>query len=176
MNRSVLSYFLCFSLCLFAQNSSSYAANRTQTTSSAQEKASKKQKNKKSDEADDLNATAFSESVASAVMRRLADALEGQNRKLMLSLFDAEKMNDYAGFEGQIAAFFDHYVSLRVHLRILQTTTEGDKGIILTDIEMESLPSGDAMPVRQHDQIRLELQRGAKGWRIVEIKPRDFFS
>jgi hypothetical protein len=176
MNRSLFLCFLCFSLCLFGQNPSSSAVNTTQSTASAREKASKQQKNKKSDEADDLNATAFSDSVASAVMRRLADAVEGHNRKLMLPLFDADKMNDYAGFEGQIAAFFDHYVSVRVHLRILQTTTEGNKGIILTNIEMELLPGGEAVPFRRHDDVRLELERGDKSWRIVEIKPRDFFS
>lgn len=176
MKRFLLSCFLCFSLCLFGQNPSSSAANNTQSSGSAQEKASKQQKNKKSDEADDLNATAFSDSVASAVMRRLADALEGHNPKLMLALFDADKMNDYAGFEGQIVAFFDHYVSVRVHVRILETTSEGDKGIILTNIEMELLPGGEAVPFRRHDDVRLELERGDKGWRIVEIKPRDFFS
>jgi hypothetical protein len=106
----------------------------------------------------------------------MADALEGHNRKLMLSAFDGNKMADYAGFEGQIAAFFDHYVSLRVHLRILQTTTEGEKGIILTDIEMESLPAGEAVPVRKREEIRIEVERGDRGWRIVEIRPRDFFS
>lgn len=170
MKRFLLSCFLCFSVCLLAQGSSPSA------TSSAQEKASKKEKNKKADEADDLNATTFSGPVASVVTRRLSDALEGHNRRLMLSLFDADKMDDYPGFEAQITAFFDHYASLRVHLRIVQVTTEGEKGIILSEIEMESLPGGEAAPVRKHDELRLELERGNKGWRIVSLTPRDFFS
>src|SRR5689334_14390466 len=103
MKRLLVPGFLCFSLCLLGQNSSSSQGDTT-STGSAQEKASKKQKNTKSDQADDLNATAFSDSVASAVMRRLADALEARNRKLMLPLFDPDKMIDYAGFEDQIAA------------------------------------------------------------------------
>jgi len=172
MTRLLLLAFLCLPLCLTAQNPASSAEN----TENQGSKAQKKLKNRKSDEADPLSASTFSESVAEAVMRRLADALEGHNRKLMLSVFDGDKMNDYAGFEGQVEAFFDHYVSLRVHLRILQTTPAGEKGIILTDIEMELLPGGEAVPVRKHDEIRLELERGKRGWRIVDIKPRDFFS
>lgn len=176
MSRSLLSFFLCFSLGLFAQGFSPSAINDTPPTSSAQEKASKKEKNKKTDEADDLNATTFSGPVASVVMRRLSDALEGHNRRLMLSLFDVDKMDDYPGFEGQIIAFFDHYASFRAHIRIVQTTTEGETGLILSDIEMESLPAGEAPPARKHDQLRFELKRGNKGWRIVNLTPRDFFS
>jgi hypothetical protein len=164
--------FLCLPLCLTAQNPASSAENTEHQGSKAQ----KKVKNRKSDEADPLSASTFSESVAEAVMRRLADALEGHNRKLMLSAFDSDKMDDYRGFQGQVEAFLDHYASIRVHLRILQSTTEGEKGIMLTEIEMEALPGGEAVPVRKHDEIRLELERGNKGWRIVDIKPRDFFS
>lgn len=172
MTRLLLLAFLCLPLCLTAQNPASSAGN----TENQGSKAQKKVKNKKSDEGDPLSASTFSESVAEAAMRRLADALEGHNRKLMLSLFDADRMNDYAGFEGQIEAFFDHNVSVREHIRILETTPEGEKGIILTDIEMELQPGAEAVPVRKHDEIRLELERGNKGWRIVDIKPRDFFS
>ena len=172
MTKLLLLAFLCLPLCLAAQDPASSAEN----TENQGSKAQKKVRNKKSDEADPLNASTFSDSVAEAVMRRLADALEAHNRKLMLSAFDSDKMDDYQGFQGQVEAFFDHYASVRVHLRILQSTTEGEKGIMLTDIEMESLPGGEAVPGRKHDQIRFELERGHKGWRIVDIKPRDFFS
>ena len=172
MKKFLLPAFLCLSMCLVAQDSSSEAHVQTGTR---EDKATKKEKNKNSN-VDDLNAGTFSESVAEAVTRRLRDALEGHSQRLMLSAFDADKMNDYPGFEGQIEAFFDHYVSFRVHIRILQATAEAEKGIILTDFEMEALPSGEAAPLRKHDEIRLELERGSKGWKIVEIKSRDFFS
>jgi hypothetical protein len=63
-----------------------------------------------------------------------------------------------------------------VHSRIIQATTEGERGIILCDFEMEAIPAGDAPPVRKQDQLRFELERGNKGWKIVDLKPRDFFS
>ena len=190
MKKFLLPLCVYFSVCLFAQDSSSPESNasplitsqapnsseNSQPIGSRQEKSPKKEKNKKSQEGDDLNASIFSESVATAVTRRLRDALEGHNQRLMLSAFDSDKMPDYSGFEGQIEAFFNQYASFRVHLRILQTTAEAEKRIVLTDIELEALPGGDAVPVRKHDQIRLELKRSSKGWRIVDVKPRDFFS
>ena len=136
----------------------------------------KNQRKKKSAPAEDLQALTFDEDVANAVMSRLRDALEGHSQRLMLSAFDADNMKEYPTFENQIEAFFNHYLGFRVHFRILQATAESDKGTILTEVEMEALPGGDTPPVRKHDQLQLEVEHTGKGWKIVDLKPRDFFS
>ena len=118
----------------------------------------------------------FSEAVANAVIRRLRDGLEGHSQRVILSIFDPEKMNDYSGFENQIEAFFNHYETFRTHLRMVQATTDGEKGTVITEVEMEAIPHGDAPPVRKQNQLRFELERSSKGWKIVELNPRDFFS
>lgn len=143
----------------------------------AQDKKDKKKKKDKKSQQDDLTATVFSEAAAQDVLGMLRDGLEGHSQRLMLSAFDDDKMDGYLAFEDQIQAFFNKYEGFTVHFRISQSTTEGAKGIVLADIEMEEIPRGGAAPpVRKQAQMRFELERGRKGWRIVDFRPRGFFS
>lgn len=144
----------------------------------SKDKKEKKKKKKDKGSADDVTVpTSFSDAVAQDVLQQLADGLEGHSERLMLSAFDDNKMDGYLNFEDQIEAFFQRYDSFRVHFRIAQATTEGDKGVVLVDIEMEEIPrSGNAQPVRKRDQMRFEMERGKKGWKIVDLRPRNFFS
>jgi len=161
-------------------------ANTTQAQPDSQpaqddkDKAKKDKKKKKKDKGsvDDVTApTTFSEAVAQSVLQQLTDGLEGHSDRLMLSAFDDNKMDGYLSFEDQILAFFERYDSFRVHFRISQATTEGSKGVVLVDIEMEEIPrSATGQPVRKRDQMRFEMERGKKGWKIVDLRPRGFFS
>lgn len=141
-------------------------------------KKDKKKKKKDKGSADDLTVpTSFSDAVAQDVIQQLTDGLEGHSERLMLSTFDDNKMDGYLNFEDQIEAFFQKYDSFRVHFRIDQATTEGDKGVVLVDIQMEEIPrSANGQPVRKSDQMRFEMERGKKGWKIVDLRPRTFFS
>ena len=191
--KSFFSLFLTFCLYAFAQEATSGQSDASKpaspdnlqsiktstdsaSTGNRKSKNQKKSKSESSDEPDDLDSVTFSEGVANIVISRIRNGLEGHGPRLMLSVFDADKMSDYPNFENQTEAFFAHYQSFRVHSRIIQATTEGDKGILLCDFEMEAIPVGDAPPVRKQDQLRFELERGSKGWKIVDLKPRDFFS
>src|SRR5438874_3984372 len=139
---------------------------------------SKKDKTKKKGDADDVEAPAnFSESVAYAVLQRLTNGLEAHNDRLMLSAFDHDKMDGYLNFENQVQAFFQQYDSFRIHFRISQATGGDGRGVALADFEMEELSrSADAQAARKHEQIRFEIERGTRGWKIVDFRPRAFFS
>jgi hypothetical protein len=53
---------------------------------------------------------------------------------------------------------------------------EGQKGIALVEMQMEAEPrQGRGNALRRDEQIRFELERGQKGWKIVDFRPRDFF-
>ena len=136
-----------------------------------------KQKKKKSKPQDVLNTDVFNDDVARYVLSEVRDGLEGHLQRLLLSAFDDDKMSGYLSFEDQIEAMFDKYSEFRVHFRILQTTVEGPKGVILVDFQLEEIPkSQSAQPQRKSTQMRFELERGRKGWRIVDFSPRGFFS
>jgi hypothetical protein len=53
---------------------------------------------------------------------------------------------------------------------------EGAIGVVLVDFEIEEISRSSDTPVRKNDQLRLEMKKGKKGWKIVDLKPRAFFS
>jgi hypothetical protein len=136
-----------------------------------------KKKDKKKKEADDaLNAEQFSDRVMENVLRDLKDGLEGHIERLTMSVFDDNEMDGYLQFQDQLDRFFEKYDAFRIHYRIVQNSVEGPKGIALVEMQMEAEPrQGRGAPMRRDEQIRLELERGKKGWKIVDFRPRDFF-
>jgi hypothetical protein len=163
-----------------SQNPNDSSGQQQQQQQPDQSKDKKKRKDKKDKDKgaqDVFDTEVFSTAVANNVLNDLRDGLEGHTRRLMLSTFDADKMDGYLEFEDQIEAFFNRYEAFSVYFRIVQTSTDGPKGLALVDIQLEEIPRGaTSAPVRKNGQIRFELERGKKGWKIVDFNPRNFFS
>ncbi len=140
------------------------------------DKKDKDKKKKKNDQNDELNTAVFSDAAANDVLGMIRDGLEGHSQRLLLLAFDSDNLDGYLSFEDQIQSMFDRYEGFRAHFRILQATTEGTKGIVLTLFEMEELPKGGNPPQRKSSQLKFELERGRKGWRVVDYSPHGFFS
>ena len=141
-----------------------------------QDKKDKKAKKEKKGPQDTLaGPETFSETVANDVFGTIRDGLEGHSQRLMLSAFDGDKMDGYLSFEDAIEALFNKYDAFRIHFRILQATQEGSKGIVLASVEMEEVPKQGGQPQRRSSELRAQLERGKKGWRIVDFSPRNFF-
>ena len=172
----------------FAQQSStspitSSGATQSQTDSKASKdskdtKNKKKDKNDKSDNspADAYDTAVFSDQVANNVLNDIRDGLEAHSQRLMLSAFDANKMDGYLTFEDQIQFYFEHYEGFRVHFRTIQTSIEANKGIVLAEFQIEGSPRGGGPVMRRSNQIRFELEPGKKGWKIIDFRPRAFFA
>ncbi len=183
MRRLVLAFAVLLALCLIlgaaaAQTDQSSQAPPQQPTKEKQKKE-KKKKDKKKDKAkaeDVYDSAVFSQAVANNVLSDLRDGLEGHSQRLVLSAFDDDKMDGYLTFEDQIEAMMQKYDSFRVHYRISQSTVEGPKGVVLVDFEMEEIPRAGGAPIRRNGQLRFEMERGRKGWKIVDFNPRGFFS
>ncbi len=162
---------LCFGGSALGQSS-------TDSPSSGQSNESNKKKNKAAQ--DVANSAEFSDDVASDVLNDIREGLEGHSQRRMLAAFDSQKMDGYLTFEDQIAAMFQQYSEFRVHYRISQTSVEGPRGVVLVDFEMEEVPNSsngaDLVPQRRRGQVRFELERGKKGWKVVDFRPRGFFS
>lgn len=140
-----------------------------------------KKKKKKDSSQDVLNSEVFSDAVAKSVLNDIRDGLEGHIPRLMESAFDADKMEGYLMFEDQVEAMFQRYSEFRVHFTLAQNSVEGSKGVILVNIELEEVPNStgnnmNPQPIRKNGQMRFELERGKKGWKIVDFSPRNFFS
>ena len=183
MSKSRVAKFFLAALLLVSLSGWTLAQSTdNQTPPPDNSKDAKKDKKKKKDKGsqDVLNSEVFSDDVARNVLNDIRDGLEGHSYRLFESAFDQDKMDGYLTFEDQIEAMFQRYSEFRVHFRISQATTEGPKGIILVDIEMEEVPNStggaSVVPQRRNGQVRFELERGKKGWKIVDFSPRSFFS
>ena len=171
---------IAIAFCTSTLSSQDQARQSQQGTSQTQDDKSqtKQNKKKKRNNGDDLSTSAsFSDAVAQSLLEKLVDGLEGNSDRAMLSVFDNEKMENYPTFQLQIIALFRYYDSFRVHYRLVQTTGEGNTGVALVDFEMDELPrSSNDQPVRKRDQLRFEMERGNRGWKIVDLQPRGFFN
>jgi hypothetical protein len=143
---------------------------------SEKKKRRKKEKDAKGSQDTIDTSPVFTERVASDVLGRIREGLEGHSRRLMLSAFDDDKMDGYQSFEDQIDAFFNRYETFRVSFRMTTVRVEGPKGIVLVDADLEETPYAGGPPIRKRGQLRFELELGRKGWRVVDLRDRGFFS
>ncbi|PYX93721.1 MAG: hypothetical protein DMG71_14400 [Acidobacteria bacterium] len=115
----------------------------------------------------------FSEADAARLLAEVQQALEGNNQRRFLRLFDSRRMPNYAAFQDQMAEFFEKYEAFRVRYHITQTSTEDGSGVVLADLELEATPAGAYVPnVRKTAQLRLVTAWDGKAWKIVDWAPR----
>ena len=121
------------------------------------------------------DSAAFSVTDANQVVALLRQALEAHSQRKFFALYDAGKMSDYLSFQDQVESFFSHNDNIRANAASIQSSMEGDKGIITATIQMELTPRVGNI-VRRETQLRIELERAGQRWLIVNIDPRTFFS
>ena len=137
--------------------------------------ASPAQKSSRDSKSKDSETSAFDDVVAKGVLEQIRDGLQGHSQSLMLSSFDREKFEGYRAFEDQVQAYFERHEGFRAYFRIIQTSVEGNKGVVLAEFDVEGLPSGGGAAMRRSKQLRFEMESGRKGWKVVDMRPRDFF-
>jgi SnoaL-like domain len=124
----------------------------------------------------EIKTAKFSDADAARVLDRFRQALESNNQRGLLKLFDAAKMRDYPAFRDQVAQFFDKYEAFQVQYRIMQVSDEEHVGVALVDFQVEATPNEEASPnVRRQMQLRLVLAWEEKQWKIVDLAPRGLF-
>ncbi|HEU5402561.1 MAG TPA: hypothetical protein VFU86_14455 [Terriglobales bacterium] len=83
-------------------------------------------------------------------------------------------MNGYYALEDRLYSYFNQYDSFSAFFRILQSSTEKDRGVALTEWQIEATPASGP-PVRREGQVKFEFALGRDGWKVVDFTPRDFF-
>jgi hypothetical protein len=151
----------------------------TKEEKKARKEREKKEKQAKKDQESSVqdvqDTSVFTQREANDVLGQIRDGLEGHSQRLMLGAFDSDKMDGYLSFEDQIEAFFTHYEGIRVNIRIIQSSVEAGKGVVTASFQMEATPR-NGNPLRREGQLRFELEHTKKGWRVVDVSPRSFFS
>ena len=119
----------------------------------------------------------FSDEVVRDVLTNLQRGIETHDLDRVLEIFDQQNMKDYAQFRDQMVAFFRRYDSVRIRYQLLQVTPDKDQGFAVADIDMDADPS-DLLPTiqRRSTQMRFQMKRVAKGWKVIALRPSDFFN
>ncbi len=124
-----------------------------------------------------LQSATFDAVTADCVLGPIQQGLVTRNSRQILSVFDKKQFEGYFTFRDQLDALFERYETIRAFYKIGTIQAEGDRATVLVDFDVEEVGRGGAYaPVRKHQQVRFEMQRGDKGWKVTDYTPRGFFS
>jgi len=120
--------------------------------------------------------TDLSDEVIKDVLSDFQRGFETHNLQKVLSVFDADDMPNFAQFRDQLVAYFRLHESFKMRYQLLQVNADKDLGTATADIEMDEDPLDTlSTPKRRSTQMRFQIRRTAKGWRIIGLRPMDFF-
>lgn len=130
----------------------------------------------KSAPADVLNAEEFSDAVANSLLSRIAEGFARRNPKLLLSAFDVQQFEGYALFADRMRARLGQHDAFRAYFRILETVPQDARVVVDVDWQIEQSYTSGRPPTRNSGQVRFTFQRGAAGWKIVDVAPRELLT
>jgi len=118
----------------------------------------------------------LSDEVIKDVLSDFQRGFETHNLNKVLGVFDADAMPDFSQFRDQMVAYFRVHESFRLRYQLLQVNADKDIGTATADMELEEDPL-DTLPTpkRRSAQVRFQIKQTPKGWRIVGLRPMDFF-
>ena len=120
--------------------------------------------------------SAFTPETAVKLMDQMLHGLQSHNQSQFLSAFDPEFMTNYGQFSGQIEALFTQYDNFSGRYHVRQAGDNPDHPLVLVQFDLEASPVVAGAPLRKSAQVRFEFGRGKRGWKIVNLTPRGFFS
>jgi hypothetical protein len=119
----------------------------------------------------------LSDEISRDVLSNFQRAVEGRNLVGLLATFDADATPDFPQIRDQFVAFFGLHDNIRFRYQILQATDDKGVAFAIADVDMDAQPA-DVLPTerRRSAQMRFQMKRTPKGWRLTGLKPMDFFS
>lgn len=131
---------------------------------------------KKSDQASVLASEQYTDAVANVLLSRIAEGFTRRNPKLLLSAFDPQRFEAYPLFADRMRARLGQNDSFRAYFRIVDSVLQDGRATVRVELQIEQASSSARPPVRSAGQARFTLQRGAAGWRVVDVSPRDLLT
>jgi hypothetical protein len=119
----------------------------------------------------------LSDEVVRDVLAEFQRSIESSNLDHLLGTFDADATPDFPAVRDQFTAFFRLHENIKFRYQLLQVTAEKDVAFATADVEMDAVPT-DILPTerRRSSQMRFQMTRTPKGWRLTALKPMDFFT
>lgn len=128
----------------------------------------------------DLSATQsfdLSDEVVRDILTKFQRGMEDHSLDRVLSIFDADAMQDFPRFRDQMVAFFRLHDSIKFRYQLLQVNESKDTGFATADVDMDADPA-DILPTvrRRTAQLRFQLKRVGAVWKVTDLQPIDFFT
>ena len=109
------------------------------------------------------------------LVREMQLDLEGSSSSGLLGKIDSAKFDDFPRFQDMVERLVRED-TLRVYFRQVTNSVVDDVAQTMLDAEMEMTRKDSTAPAEQRrQQITIDLERTARGWKITKITPRDFF-
>jgi len=111
------------------------------------------------------------------MLRDLQFALEGGSARSALALIDSAKFDDYPRFEDMVERL-TREDTIRANFRqmVPATSPAAGKAQSMVDAEMELGRRDAAQKLqRRRQQLVIDFEWTRRGWRIINITPRDYF-
>jgi hypothetical protein len=110
------------------------------------------------------------------LIRGMQVDLESSSSNGFLSSIDSAKFEDYPRFEDMIDRL-TREDTLRVNFRQSSHSIHESNAQTIVDADMEISRNNSAgQRDRRHQQMVIDFELTSRGWKIVNITPRDFFS
>ena len=110
------------------------------------------------------------------LIRGMQVDLESSSSNGFLSSIDSAKFDDYPRFQDMIERL-TREDTLRVNFRQSSHSIHKSNAQTIVDADMEISRNNSAgQRDRRHQQIVIDFELTSRGWKIVNITPRDFFS
>lgn len=126
-----------------------------------------------------LEAQEFSEAVGEATLAELRAGFQSHNADRVMSVFERSRLTGWGDMRERLENRMASYDSFRMGYHLVSATAEGGRGTVVAEVELESVAqsqTGVTSPEHRSATLRLTLERGPKGWRIVDYSPRGFFT
>ena len=124
-----------------------------------------------------LEAQEFSEAVGEAALADLRAGFQSHNADRVMSVFERGRLAGWSDMRERLENRMASYDSFRMGYHLVSATAEGGRGTVVAEVELESVAqAGVTSPEHRSATLRLTLERGPKGWRIVDYSPRGFFT
>jgi hypothetical protein len=110
-----------------------------------------------------------------AIVRELQMDLEGASSTGVLRNIDPAKFDDFPRFQDLVERL-TREDTLRVFFRQISNSVKEDSAQTMLDAEMEMTRKDSALPAeRRQQQLTIDLERTSRGWKIINLTPKDFF-
>ncbi len=126
-----------------------------------------------------LEAQEFSAAVGEAALAELRAGFQNHNPDQVMAMFERGRLAGWAEMRDRLQNRMAAYDSFRMGYHLVSAKAEDGRGTVEAEVELESVATsltGVTSPQHRSATLQLTLERGAKGWRIVDYSPRGFFT